>query len=73
MGPSLWQLLIVFLLFVFVPWTYWRILRKAGYAGWWFLLMFVPLLNLVMVWVFAFKTWPVLEQKGQPNNTIEPT
>jgi hypothetical protein len=36
------------------------ILRKAGYSGWWCLLGFVPLGNVVMLWVFAFADWPSL-------------
>jgi uncharacterized membrane protein YhaH (DUF805 family) len=38
------------------------ILRKAGYSGWWCLLGFVPIVNIVMVWVFAFSDWPNLRQ-----------
>ena len=36
-----------------------RVIRKAGYSGWWILVAFVPLLNTVMFLVFAFSTWPV--------------
>ena len=32
--------------------------KKAGYPYWRGLLMGVPLLNLILVWVFAFKKWP---------------
>jgi|HubBroStandDraft_1064217.scaffolds.fasta_scaffold126335_4 uncharacterized membrane protein YhaH (DUF805 family) len=42
------------------------ILRKAGYSGWWCLLGFVPIVNIVMLWVFAFATWPVLRQPPPP-------
>jgi hypothetical protein len=31
---------------------------KAGYSGAWSLFVFVPLINLIMLWVFAFSTWP---------------
>lgn len=40
-----------------------RILKKAGFSPWFCLLMFIPLVNLVMVWVFAFTTWPALQEK----------
>ncbi|HTV85417.1 MAG TPA: hypothetical protein VME63_08425 [Dyella sp.] len=36
-----------------------RILSKAGYSSAWLLIMFVPLLNVVMFWVFAFVKWPI--------------
>jgi hypothetical protein len=35
------------------------ILRKAGYSPWWVLLAFVPVLNVVMLLVFAMAEWPV--------------
>lgn len=41
-------------------WLYVRILHKAGYKGWWVILMFVPIVNLIMIWVFAFAKWPAL-------------
>jgi uncharacterized membrane protein YhaH (DUF805 family) len=40
-----------------------RILSKAGYSGWWCLLGVVPLLNIVMLWVFAFSSWPNLPER----------
>jgi hypothetical protein len=39
------------------------ILRKAGYSGWWSLLVFVPLVNIIMLWVFAFAAWPNLREQ----------
>ncbi len=42
-----------------VLYVYVRIIRKAGYSGWWALTSLVPVLNLVMVLVFAFADWPV--------------
>jgi uncharacterized membrane protein YhaH (DUF805 family) len=40
-----------------------KIIRKAGYSGWWTLLYFVPLVNIIMLWVFAFADWPVLASR----------
>lgn len=37
------------------------ILRRTGHSGWWVLLWFVPLVNLVMLWVFAFARWPAVD------------
>ena len=39
------------------------ILGKAGYSGWWALLMLIPIVNLVMLWSFALRRWPALEQQ----------
>ena len=39
-----------------------KILRKAGYSGWWLLTAFVPFLNVIMLWIFAFARWPIEER-----------
>lgn len=39
------------------------IVRKAGYSGWWILVAPVPLLNVVMLCVFAASRWPVLRTR----------
>ena len=44
-------------------WMTVRILRKAEYSGWWSLLTLVPLLNIAMLWVFAFSDWPALKAR----------
>lgn len=36
----------------------WKIVSKAGYAGAWSLLALIPLVNVIMLWVFAFSSWP---------------
>ncbi|MBP6020427.1 MAG: hypothetical protein KA735_13125 [Burkholderiaceae bacterium] len=39
------------------------ILGKAGYSRAWVILAFIPVINLVALWVFAFAKWPVLRGK----------
>ena len=67
---SLWHLIILALVAVIVyvaaVWPWLRICRKAGYSGWWSLLAVVPLVNLVMVWVFAYADWPRLRGNATP-------
>jgi hypothetical protein len=49
---------IVFLLCIpiyLIP--YWKIFSKAGFSGWLSLLMFVPLANLIVLYVVAFSQW----------------
>jgi hypothetical protein len=64
MGFSIFHLaiLIVLVAVYFVPIV--QILNKAGYSGWWSLIVFVPVANIVMLWVFAFADWPSL--RGAP-------
>ena len=35
-----------------------RIVQRAGYNGWWALIMFVPVANLLALWYFGFGPWP---------------
>jgi hypothetical protein len=37
----------------------WRVARKAGYPGAYSLLLFIPLVNLVVLFYFVFTEWPV--------------
>jgi len=39
--------------------AYIKIISRAGYSGWWVLVMFVPILNIIMLLVFAYKEWPI--------------
>lgn len=60
---SFWHFVILLLPFAIIGFFFWmmvRILNKAGYSGWWSLLMVIPLVNIVMIWVFAFADWPAL-------------
>ncbi len=41
------------------------ILRRAGYSGWWALLCYVPLVNILALWIFAFARWPALERGNE--------
>jgi hypothetical protein len=67
-GISIWSLLLligVLLLFIIPVLIFGPIAKKSGYSKWWSLIFFVPILNIAIVWVFAFIKWPVenAEQK----------
>lgn len=36
-----------------------RIAQRVGYNWMWVFLMFIPVLNFIVVCLFAFKVWPV--------------
>ncbi len=42
----------------------WRIVSRAGFPGVLSLLLLIPLVNLVMIWVFAFVRWPSQRNGG---------
>ena len=78
MGRSAWaepaviefigQRLLLPVLLVLFSWLYSRIVARAGFSGWWALLSILPLVNFVMLWVFAFKDWPAIgESEPKPN------
>jgi len=56
---SIWHWLIIFIYVAIIIVPCWRIVGKAGYPGAWSLLALVPLVNIVLLWVFAFIRWPV--------------
>jgi len=64
-------LLIALVIIAFVLWTCARISRKAGFSGWWSLLMLVPLVNIVMIWIFAFVQWPAETSKAKIAEVFE--
>ncbi|MGR8999115.1 MAG: hypothetical protein ACU88J_08720 [Gammaproteobacteria bacterium] len=45
----------------FCLWLAFRIVQKAGFDGWWALVLLIPVVNIAMIWVFAFKRWPTLK------------
>jgi hypothetical protein len=65
---SIWHLtalvILVLIVWAFVA-VFGRIVNRAGYSRWWLLTMVVPVLNLIMLWVFAFASWPVARSRGQ--------
>ncbi len=62
-GFSLWHLSILLCSgILFIPPT-WRIVSKAGYSGAWSLLAIVPVLNLLLLWLFAFSRWPLQSER----------
>jgi membrane-bound metal-dependent hydrolase YbcI (DUF457 family) len=54
MGHSI--LVLVWIAIVLIP--CWRIVQKAGFNGAFALLGLIPVVNLVLLWVFAFMKWP---------------
>lgn len=51
-------LLILFIMLIWV-WPFWKIFQKAGYPGWYFFVVFIPVVNLIALFYFAFAEWPV--------------
>lgn len=50
---------------IFAIIIYWRIFAKAGYSGARSLLLFIPIVNLIIVIMFAFSEWPIQRELNQ--------
>ena len=54
---SVWHMIIVLVMLASNLPAYWAI-RKTGWSGWWFLLLYLGPLGLIFLWVLAFAKWP---------------
>jgi hypothetical protein len=45
-----------------------RISQRAGFSGWWVLILLVPVANLLAFWYFAFGEWPALKSHREPQS-----
>ena len=58
-GPLM---MLIFAVLIILP--FWFIFSKAGFPRWLSLLMVVPIVNVIMQYVFAFSDWPSLQKKN---------
>lgn len=63
---------LAFIVFVVTIWASVRIIRRAGFSGWWVLIGFVPVVNIAMIWVFALGRWPREGSRGEDEGLWSP-
>jgi hypothetical protein len=51
---------LLFIILVAVPVA--NVVHRAGRSRWWTILAFVPMLNLLGLWLFAFVRWPNVDK-----------
>ena len=57
-GFSIWHWMIVIVI-MFIPILFFGpAVKKAGFSRWWVELSLVPVVGLVLLWVFAYARWP---------------
>jgi len=39
-----------------------RILRRTGHSRWWCLIAWIPIVNIIALWVLAFVPWPTVDK-----------
>lgn len=54
---------IVYVAIIIVP--FYQLWKRTGHNGWISLLMLIPLVNLIMLYVLAFKEWPALSDRNR--------
>lgn len=57
------EIIAVTLFALFVLWLARKILIKAGLEPNWAFCLLIPIVNIIMLWVFAFCHWPNLSRK----------
>jgi hypothetical protein len=62
MGSFGLVMMLIFAVLIILP--FWFIFSKAGFPRWLSLLMVVPIVNLIMLYVFAFSDWPSMQKKN---------
>ena len=62
---SIWHWMVVLFWIAVIVVPFWRIVKRAGYGGAWSLFALVPLVNIILLWVFAFTRWPVDGSRSQ--------
>jgi hypothetical protein len=58
-GLGIIGIILYLAMIAFFIYCYCRIAGRAGYSPWAGLLMLVPLVNIILIFYFAFTTWPV--------------
>jgi hypothetical protein len=64
-GAVLFSLVAGLIGLIFAITIYWRIFSKAGYSGARSLLMLIPVVNLIIIIMFAFSEWPIQRELNQ--------
>ena len=68
-GSFHWLWFIVMIAVVVYPLG--RILNRIGFSPLWAIVMFIPLLNLIALWILAFTEWPGARE-GESRNSPPP-
>lgn len=56
---------------VFMFYVYGKIIGRSGYPWTWVFVMLVPILNIVMLCMFAFKEWPIERELAQTRYALQ--
>lgn len=63
-GFGVWQLLFMLIWVVILVIPIARILNRMGFSRIWTVLAFIPLINLIFLWVLAYSNWPIEDKES---------
>jgi hypothetical protein len=55
-----WLTLVFFIVALAIPIA--KILGRLGFSKWWTIVYFIPLLNIVGIWILAYVRWPAVNR-----------
>jgi hypothetical protein len=59
---SIWHFYFVILFVVAIGIPIAKILGRLGFSKWWTIVYFIPLLNIVGIWILAYVRWPAVNR-----------
>jgi hypothetical protein len=58
------EVIVVLFIAAIIIFPFWKIFSKAGFPGWYGLLILIPVGNIIMLLFLAFAEWPVLRKNS---------
>lgn len=56
---SIWHWIVTIILWwLLFGWPCAKVLKRAGFSGWWTILSLIPFANIIGLWIFATTRWP---------------
>lgn len=55
---SIWHWFVVFLFILLPNLLAIPAIRKSGFSGWWVIPLMIPVVGMIVTWIFAFSKWP---------------
>jgi uncharacterized membrane protein YhaH (DUF805 family) len=70
-GIGLPELIIIAVIGIVVVLPFWKILTKAGFSGWWSLIMLIPIIGILTLFYLAFAEWPIQRELNKLKNNLK--
>ena len=65
------ELIIIALIGIVVVLPFWKIFTKAGFSGWWSLIMLIPIISILALFYLAFAEWPIQRELNKLKNNLK--